>query len=172
MEINTAEYRTFLIKCLDMSRESHAYILERVPVLLIDIAKTYLWVASVESGIAMFLIKDGCLSPYSTACLGVSLSLATIVFILSLYILWGRGFVSSPATEPMNLYQFAWDQFTTNPKAETEAYAGLIASLSDANRDNSAKNTTRAQILRISAPLLFLSFGLLVVTVILRLCHA
>lgn len=164
------EYKQSLIKILDIARESHWYLLDRVTARQFDIAKTYLWVSSVIGAIAMFVVKELQLSPASGILVAVSVVFASVSFLLSMTILWGKiwGESKDALTDSMGLAMFVYERFIINNDPPSSVYAGLIGSITDANSHNRATNTRRAAMLRIAAPFLMLSFLCLMTSIFMR----
>jgi len=168
-------YKQSLLKILDMARESHWYLLDRVTVRQFDLAKTYLWVSSVIGAIVMFVVKE--LTPFTTASMILiiwSVFFACVSFVLSMSVLWGHlwGKTLVPLTEPLNLAEFAYEQFLEAGAPDSTVYAGIIRSINDANLLQRATNTRRANILTIAAPCFVLSFLCLMTSVVLRIINA
>ena len=171
MDFNHSAYKESLVKILDIAREGHLYLLDRNVAMIVDVSKTYLWTASVILAVAMFLIKDIGLSPFSGYVLTASLCFNSAAFLLALCVLWGRGKNASNLYRPLELAEYAYNACANEADADSGIYAGLIKTLDECNVINQATNMKRVKILRTAAPCLFLSFVLLVIAVLLRLWH-
>lgn len=165
------EYKAALLKVLDMAREGHSFLVDGSLRLQVEIAKAYMWVSSIIAGIAMFVVKDVALTPYSAIALMFSLALTCISFALSLLVLWGRGQGQHALIAPMNMATFVYDRFSNASAPDTETISGLIGTIHDANATNLAAIRSRKRKLRAAAPLLYLSFFLLCTSIVLRLLH-
>ena len=167
-DFDHAEYKGTLLQILSMAREGHSFLVDGSLRLQVEIAKTYMWVSSILAGGAMFIVKDLSLTPFSEVALMFSLVLISISFGLSLLVLWGWNEGKHALIEPMNLATFAHERFSNAEFPDTEVITGLIGTIHDANLTNTAANTTRRRILRSAAPLLFLSFLSLCISIVLR----
>ncbi len=163
-----AEYKAALLKILDLARDSHIFLTDRSPALQVDIAKSYLWVSSVIGAIAMFLVKDVALSRYAAIALAGSVTSACVSFSLSLLVLWGRGTGTHALIEPKSLADHVGILFATEEKPAVATYLWLIEFIHAGNQVNIATNTRRTRRLRTAAPLLFASFLLLCISILLR----
>jgi len=165
---NTSEYRNTLVKILDIARDSHHYFTHTQVALHADVAKTYIWAASLVSGLGVMLAKEITVGAVSAWVLVASLVMVTVTVGLALLVLWGRGTQLYALDDPLALSQFSFEQFSSGGAADVQVYAGLIAAISEANRHNKSRNMKRAQKLRIAAPCLFLSLVLLLSAAIMH----
>ncbi len=170
MDFNHAAYKESLLKILDMGREGHLLLLNRMT-MIVDVAKTYLWTASVILGVSLFLIKDAGVSPASGAALGIALFLDAAAFLLALYVLWGKGVNVSHLYRPHDLAAQSHDICATDPHADTNVIVVLINGLNECNITNQARKKKLVKILRIAAPCLFCSFVFILAAALLRLWH-
>ena len=171
MDFNQAAYKESLSKILDMAKDGHLLILNGTA-RTIEVAKTYLWTASVIVAIAMFLIKDVGVSPLAGYVLTASLGLDATGFLLALFVIWGKGEQqTSYLYRPHDLAEFAYETCTTSEFADTEVYVKIVNGLNDDNIINQARKMKLVRMLRIAAPCLFFSFILLIVAILLRLWH-
>jgi hypothetical protein len=171
MEFDHQEYKASLLKILDIARESHWYVFDRVVTRQLDVAKTYLWASSVIGGVSAFLVKDlgVSITSLSGKAIILSITLAGISFLLSMLVFWGRMFgkihAETPLLSPLSLANFSYEQMLRSNAAGSSVYAGIIASVDEAIVMQRATNTKRTAILRIAAPFLLLSFIMLIISI-------
>lgn len=171
-------YRATIIKIIDLSLGAYWYAIEGQPRLLIDLAKTYLWVSSVIGAVAMFMVKDLSPTPLAASLLAAAIALCCGAFVLAFLVLWGRGVCDMPLSNPMNFAEFAFRHLGADdvaeadlPYNETLVYGAVMRSMNDSIAENIATNTKRAKTLRRAAPCLVASFILLMCSVLARLLN-
>jgi hypothetical protein len=157
MSFDESTYKEVSIKILDLAREGHWHLLDRGLAMQLDVAKTYLWAASVIGGIAMFMVKELNPTAWSGRLLLAAIGLAGFSFLLAMLALWGRGQSHMPFLEPEDLAEKAYDTCTDLHYAYIP-FVDLIKVINAANLHQIATSRIRANILRTAAPLLVLSF--------------
>jgi hypothetical protein len=156
------EYKAALIKILDVSMPNYWHIRDRMTSRQHDIAKTFLWMASVLGAIAMFLIKDAHFAFISTPgiLLTISIVLACASSIFSLVVFY-KGDFDSRLDNPTALSEMAFDHCFKDPSHPAGIYSSIINGIAASNRINLSANNSRVKNLRRAAPCLITSFVLL-----------
>ncbi|BCB96785.1 hypothetical protein JZK55_17070 [Dissulfurispira thermophila] len=167
MQFDHDEYKQALVKILDASWQSHWYVIHQSVSMIIDVARTYLWTSSAIGAVSVFLIKDIGLMQWSRWALLFAIVFGLASCALSLWVLWGRGYVNSSVLRPINMADFAYEQLMAGKPYHT-IYGGLINGISEANETCIQSNRKKVRILRISAPCLFVSFLCLCAAIVAR----